>query len=103
MGLYVLLYVDLKSDESKTVSVEMDFEEIKRKSVIYSNGSQNYHRKMNKAALELCMEDTTLCHKKQELVSLSRQKLDKEGYGYSKKRSRSKVFGSESIEETKTD
>ena len=101
LGLYVLLYVDLKSDESKTVSVEMDFEEIKRKSVIYSNGSQNYHRKMNKAALELCMEDTTLCHKKQDLVSLSRQKLDKEGYGYSKKRSRSKVFGSESIEETK--
>lgn len=53
---------------------------------------------MNAAALELCLENPLLCDNKQHLIELCRQKLDKDGYIYSKKRSRSKVFGSRSVE-----
>ena len=53
---------------------------------------------MNKASFELCLNNPALCNTKQQLMDMCRQKLDKEGYSYSKKRSSSKVFGSESTE-----
>lgn len=84
--------------DDAVVVVEMSVDEIKEKSVIYRNGSQNYHDKMNKASFEQCLNNPALCNNKQQLMDMCGQKLDKEGYSYSKKRSRSKVFGSESTE-----
>ena len=81
--------------DNAVVVVEMSVDEIKEKSVIYRNGSQSYHDKMNKASFELCLNNPALCNNKQQVMDMYRQKLDKEGYSYSKKRSRSKVFGSE--------
>ena len=53
---------------------------------------------MNATALELCLENPTLSDNKQKLMELSRKKLDNDGYSYSKKRSRSKLFGTGSME-----
>ena len=53
---------------------------------------------MNATALELCLENPTLSDNKQKLMELSRKKLDNDGYNYSKKRSRSKLFGTGSME-----
>ena len=84
--------------DDSIVVVEMSVDEIKEKSVIFTNGSKIYHDKMNKASFELCLDNPALCNNKQQLMEMCRQKLDQEGYSYSKKRSRSKIFGSESTE-----
>ena len=80
------------------MTVELNVEDIRKRSVLYAKSSRTYHQRMNANAFELCIENPTLLDDKQNLIELCRKKLDNDGYNYSKKRSRSKLFGTGSME-----
>ena len=82
--------------------MHLSVEEIRKRSILFENSDKEYHKKMNEASIQLCLDNPKLVSqergqsKRNELFSLSRQKLDQDGYQYRKKRSRSEVFGSAS-------
>ena len=51
---------------SNKVTVELSFEDIKKKSVLYSKSSKTYHQRLNATALELCLENPTLSDNKKK-------------------------------------
>lgn len=53
----------------------------------------DYQKAINRASLELCKANVALLQKRGELLDKARKKVDKEGYHYKKKGSRSTIFG----------
>jgi hypothetical protein len=54
-----------------------------------------YQNFINQACYQLWRQDGSLIFNKWKLLSLAREKVHSDGYNYSKKASRSQVFGSE--------
>ena len=81
----IFLIQNEKPSHDVKVVVEMSFDEIKKKSVIYNNSTQRYHNRMNECSFQLCLNNPALCDNKEQLIAMCRQKLDSEGYNYSKK------------------
>ena len=77
--------------------VQLPRDEVAEKSKIYGRKDESkltpYQKVINKAAFELCLDNPKLMNDRGELLNLSRNKVDEEGYAYKKKRSRSKAFG----------
>ena len=67
------------------------------KSRIYGNSRKpltKYQQAVNMASYQLCKDDGSLLMNRGKLLSLAREKVHNDGYNYSKKSSRSRVFGS---------
>lgn len=78
--------------ESEKVIVEVDVDDIKEKSILFKNSTQTYHRMMNKSSFELCLETPGMLTNRSHLLDLCREKVDREGYNYKKKKTRSKCI-----------
>ena len=52
-----------------------------------------YQAAINEACYQMCKEDGSLIFNRGKLLSLAREKIHSDGYNYSKKASRSQVFG----------
>ena len=79
------------------VTLLVNPEEHKEGSLIYKNLEPGcflyqYRKALNDAAYEVALEDPSLIHKKGELLSLAKAKVDSHGYGYKRKKSRSQVL-----------
>ena len=61
-----------------------------------------YKTRINKAAGDLCVKNPSLLTQRGRLLQLSREEVDKSGYQYKKKQSRSKYFGTGSDESGST-
>lgn len=87
-------------ENKEPVTVTMDAKEIERNSRIYdtskldpSHKMWQYFNEMNKAAMNLCMDNPDLLRNKNKLTELARKAIHESGYQYKKKASRSKQFG----------
>lgn len=56
---------------------------------------------INKAALALCKEDASLLKKRKELFDMAKLKIDREGFQYKRRNSRSKLFGQGAVSDQK--
>lgn len=78
------------------MTVELDGDELRRRSAVYSlnpgDKLLNYHTAINEACFELVKVNPSLVYKKSEMLKLAIAKLDSEGYNYKKKKSRSKLI-----------
>ena len=66
------------------------------KSRIYGNSGKpltKYQETVNMASYQLCKNDGSLLMNRGKLLSLAREKVHNDGYNYSKKSSRSQIFG----------
>ncbi|CAB3979294.1 NGFI-A-binding 1-like [Paramuricea clavata] len=96
-GNQIVLGPTLQQSGSKSnieVAVKIDPEKLREDSKIYPNavpGSflYKYRKALNDAAYEICLENPSLVHKRGELQSLTRAKVDESGYSYTKNKSRS--------------
>lgn len=80
--------------------MEVDPEKLKVDSCIYPNLESGcflyqYRNALNEAAYMLALDDPSLVHRKGELQAMAKINLDKEGYGYKRKKSRSQAFAVE--------
>lgn len=55
-----------------------------------------YQQHINEAAANICLANPSMLTQRNELLKQSCEHVDKSGYQYKKRRSRSKSFGSES-------
>jgi len=97
-----LSLLQIPQQQSKIdISVEVDKEKLKEDSKIYPNVSPggflyDYRNAVNNAAFKFALEDPTLVYKKGHLQSMAQANVDKEGYMYKKKKSRSPASDSSS-------
>ena len=82
------------------MTLKMDAKEVERNSRLYdtskldpSHKMWQYFNEMNKAALNLCMDNLDLLRNKNKLTELARKAIHESGYQYKNKASRSKQFG----------
>ena len=82
---------------------ETDKQEIAEQALIYKTEKRElteFEKKVNEAAVELCLKDTTLLRTHGELLEKARKKVADDGYCFRKGRSRSKVYGDEGTSST---
>ena len=77
--------------------MQVDVHELRQKSTIYKglqpgNFLYEYRSRLNEAAFNVALENPTLVANKGALLELAKQKVDKDGYNYRKKRSRSSTI-----------
>ena len=92
--MFLFLIQQSSSKSNIEVAVKIDPEKLRENSKIYPNavpGSflYKYKKALNDAAYEICLENPSLVHKRGELQSLARAKVDESGYSYMKNKSRS--------------
>jgi hypothetical protein len=80
--------------------VHVDVAELRQKSTIYKDLHPgdflyDYRNRLNDASLSVALENPTLVANKGTLLELAKQKVDKDGYNYKKKRSRSSNISSQ--------
>ena len=78
----------------------MDVNKIREESAIYKGLKHGcflyeYRSKLNQASFEICMENPTLLKDKGYVCELAKQKVDRDGYSYKKKKSRSSSLEAE--------
>ena len=77
--------------------MQVDVHELRQKSTIYKglqpgNFLYEYRSRLNEAAFNVALENPTLVANKGALLEQAKQKVDKDGYNYRKKRSRSSTI-----------
>ena len=81
---------------NETTTTNVKSIELQEKSRIYENTGKTltkYQAAINKGCYQMCKEDGSLIFNRGKLLSLAREKVHSDGYAYSKKTSRSQVFG----------
>ena len=86
----------MKETAKVQTAIPISESELKEKSRIYGNAGKpltKFQATVNKACYQLCKEDGSLAFNEGKLLSLARERVHSDGYNYTKKASRSKVFG----------
>lgn len=81
--------------DTQTEITESYKQQIANKSIIYKADKRKLkevEKKVNAAAVELCLKDVTLLKRRGELLEKARKKVAEDGYCFRKGRSRSKVY-----------
>ena len=89
-----ILYMQCPDVEILDAHKQLRDGEIKDAAVIYkretSRPLSNYHKKMNEAAQELCIQNPGLITKRKQLIEAARSKVIEDGFQFVKGKSRSK-------------
>lgn len=85
--------MQIQSNSTVEVTLQIDPEKLREESAIYKNLEPGcflyaYRKSLNEAAYELAVENPRLLSKKGELQALAKKKVDSDGYLYKKKKSR---------------
>jgi len=90
--------------KSNNIAVPVNVDNLREESKLYGRKDTNdkslseWHKKMNEAAFLLCMDNPSLALRRGDLLQKAREKVDSDGFGYKKGKSRSKRFGEASAE-----
>ena len=77
--------------------IKVNVDELRQRSIIYKNLQPGaflfeYRSKLNEAAFQVALENPILLSTKNKLLELAKEKVEKDGYNYKKKKSRSSAI-----------
>lgn len=86
--------MDLSDTYKQRIAEEATIYKVKKRELT------DFEKRVNSAAVQLCLEDVSLLNRRGELLQQARKRVAEDGYIFKKGRSRSKVYGEPDVQGT---